>query len=431
MTDLTKNGMLYHQRRMLDNGQFLFVANPHPSEIARAQVTMRGKFVTKFDLLTGKVHSYRAEAAQGSVSFLLNLEPVGSALFLVTDDDKGEPEYKPPTGAETIVEGTPIEVNRESDNVLVVNYLDLKTSKTDKKDVYFMDALVGLYRENGIEMGNPWQHKIQYKQDYLALDSRFRENSGFEASYHFQIQQDLNPESLKNMRAVVERPELWEVSINGHPVKNTPGQFWIDRDFPVFSIGQFVIAGKNTLTLKAPRMHILAELMPVYILGDFRVQPGAKGFEIAAGNINALGAWSENGLPFYSQKVAYSKTIKVDRLGDASYKVKFGAWNGSVAEVWVNGHNAGIVAWQPYEIDVTRLLNEGDNAIVVKVIGSLKNTFGPFYSQKGAWIVGPHAWNWAPKNTPPASAYDLVGYGLLEPFTLIRVSTKGEPIANP
>lgn len=50
-------------------------------------------------------------------------------------------------------------------------------------------------------------------------------------------------------------------------------------------------------------MHILAEVMPVYLLGDFLVKPGEKGFEIAGGEINSAGAWQEAGLPFYSQEL--------------------------------------------------------------------------------------------------------------------------------
>lgn len=132
---------------------------------------MRGKYVTRFDLLTGRVYSYPAEASSESVSFQVDLGPVGSALFLVTDDNKGEPEYKPLSGTEALVEGTGIKVERESDNVFVINYLDLKTSKSDKKEIYFMDALIGLFNENGIDMGNPWQHKnsIQEKIPGVGL----------------------------------------------------------------------------------------------------------------------------------------------------------------------------------------------------------------------------------------------------------------------
>ena len=87
-----------------------------------------------------------------------------------------------------------VSVKRESDNILMINYLDLKTAKSDKKEIYFMDALIGLFRENGVEMGNPWQHKIQYKKNYLDMDSLFENDSGFEASYHFQINENLSSE---------------------------------------------------------------------------------------------------------------------------------------------------------------------------------------------------------------------------------------------
>ena len=108
-------------------------------------------------------------------------------------------------------------------------------------------------------------------------------------------------------------------------------------------------------------------------------------------------------------------------IDDASYKVKLGQWNGSIAEVWVNGEKAGLVAWKPYEIDVTGLLKEGDNEIVVKVIGSLKSTFGFFYNKNDSWIFGPHSWNRGPDNIPQEAEYYLMHYGLIEPFTVVRV----------
>ena len=80
-------------------------------------------------------------------------------------------------------------------------------------------------------MGNPWQHKIQYKKNYLALDSLFKADSGFEASYHFYINTSLNAGDMKSIRAVVERPELWTVSINGNNVPKTEGSYWIDKEF--------------------------------------------------------------------------------------------------------------------------------------------------------------------------------------------------------
>jgi hypothetical protein len=423
MKDLTNNGMLYHQRRILDDGQLLFVVNSHKTDKASAEVSLHGKHVLKLDLISGEEFTYPCQFKEGKVSFKIDLDPAGSALFALVDKKPDAPNaYTLPLTEQIVDASGAMKLRRESDNILVVNYLDLHTAKTDRKEVYFMDALIGLFEENGIEMGNPWQHKIQYKQDYLALDSLFGPGSGFEVSYHFDIQENLDDAAMQAIRAVVERPDLWQVSINGQDINKQEDAYWIDKDFPVFALGEFLKKGRNTLQLKAPRMHILAEVMPVYILGDFQVVPGTAGFEIAGGDLNQAGSWRKAGLPFYSQKVAYTQQFDLEETKDARYRVRLKEWNGSLSEVWVNGSPAGLIAWQPDELDVTSLLKEGANEIVVKVTGSLKNTFGFFYQENDSWIFGPHSWNEAPEQIPPASDYYLMDYGLFEPFELVQLN---------
>ncbi len=421
MKDKTQNGMLYHQRRILSDGELIFMVNSHKTESAVAEVALHGEFVIKLDLVNGKEYTYPAKSEKGKVFFNIELEPAGSALFVISNKKPEKLKEYTVSKTEKLVESNGLlEVKRESDNIMMVNYLDLKTSKSDKKEVYFMNALIGLFNENGIEMGNPWQHKIQYKKNYLELDSLFTKDSGFEASYHFQINENFSAASMNSVRAVVERPDLWEVSINGEEVSKLDETFWIDKEFPQFAIGEFLKKGKNTLSLKAPRMHILAEVMPVYLLGDFLVTPAKKGFQISEGDISNLGSWQKSGLPFYSQKVAYSQKFSVEKSEGTSYKVRLKNWNGSISDVWVNGKSVGVIAWQPNELDVTDYLKEGENKITVKVTGSLKNTFGFFYHNNASWIHGPHSWNSAPEKIPPASDYFLMDYGMFEPFELVE-----------
>jgi hypothetical protein len=423
MTDHTKNGMLYHQRRITDDGQVLLVVNSHPDRPATADITVSGKYVSKLSLTSGNIHRYPAVSKGGKVTFSVYLDPAGSALFTITNKKPDEPDWASVTGRETVMQKAegPI-VKRESDNVLMINYLDLKTAKSEKREIYFMNALESLFRENGVSMGNPWQHKIQYKQNYLELDSLFKDGSWFEAAYHFNVDASLGSEAIKTMRAVVERPGLWTVSINGQEVEQIAGSYWIDRDFPMYAIGEHVKQGRNTLTLKAPRMHVLAEVMPVYILGEFLVTPGERGFQISGGDITETGSWRSKGLPFYSQKVAYTQTYALEKSPGASFKVKLNQWSGTAAGVLVNGEEAGLIAWQPYELDVTSLMKEGSNNITVRVTGSLKNTFGFFYQDNNSWIFGPHSWNYAPEKAPDASAYFLMDYGLMQPFDLVMVN---------
>jgi hypothetical protein len=421
LKDQSQNGMLYHQRRMLSDGQLLYVVNSHKEKSASALASLKGKQVLKLDLITGEEYTYPGTAEGGKISFQIDLDPAGSALFLITEKKSAASKEQTFEREEKLVASKEkTRVKRNSENVLVINYLDLKTSKSDKKEIYFMDGLIGLFEENGIAMGNPWQHKIQYKQDYLALDSLFDSGSGFEASYHFEIQEDLGTEQLRSIRAVVERPELWQVKINGQEVSPNEGDYWIDREFPVFEVGEFLKSGRNTLSLKAPRMHILAEVMPVYILGDFLLKPASKGFEIGGGEFNELGAWSEAGLPFYSQTVSYTQSYTLDKTEDSFYKIRLSDWKGSISEVLVNGNPAGLIAWQPNELDITSQLQAGENMVEVKVCGSLKNTFGFFYQDNNSWIFGPHAWNDAPDQMPPASDYFLMDYGMLKPFELVE-----------
>lgn len=92
-----------------------------------------------------------------------------------------------------------------------------------------------------------------------------------------------------------------------------------------------------------------------------------------------------------------------------------------MAEVVVNGQAAGVIAWQPDELDITSFLKEGENEVVVKVCGSLKNTFGFFYHANTDWIFGPHSWNEAPDKIPSSSEYFLMDYGLYEPFELLQL----------
>ena len=423
--DRSRNGMLYHQRRVMDDGELLFVVNSHEKRKAKAGISMQGKYLFMLDPVSGKEYIYPAQAEDGKLSFDIELDPAGSALFVATGKKPVKMEkYTFPEPGTVVESNDPVKVKRESDNIMMINYLDLKTAGQEMKETYFMDALIWLFRENGVEMGNPWQHKIQYKKNYLALDSLFTDDSGFEASYHFYINKNLGDDAMRSIRAVVERPELWMVKINGKEVSATDETYWIDRDFRLFEVGSFLKTGENTLSLVAPRMNILAEVMPVYLVGDFLVTPAEEGFEISGGHITGLGSWQEKGLPFYPDKIAYARKFTINKAEGEKYKVRLKKWNGTIAEVMVNGLQAGLIAWQPYELDVTDKLKDGENEITVKVAGSLKNTFGYFYHDNSSWIHGPHSWNSAPGEIPGADEYFLMDYGLFEPFELVQYRKK-------
>lgn len=131
--------------------------------------------------------------------------------------------------------------------------------------------------------------------------------------------------------------------------------------------------------------------------------------------------WNVQGHPFYGGAVAYAARFDVGEKPAGGFRVRLPSWYGSVARIAVNGRSAGHVAWQPWECDVTELIRPGTNTVTVEVVGTLKNTLGPHHAGALRGSAWPHAFRQGPRHgPPPGEKYDTIGYGLFEPFLLIR-----------
>jgi hypothetical protein len=166
-------------------------------------------------------------------------------------------------------------------------------------------------------------------------------------------------------------------------------------------------------------MKIHAEIEPVYILGDFSVKTADKGFTIEAPVSGyTLGSWKDQGLPFYSWGIIYSKEYNVEKA-EGKWEVSLGNWKGTIAEVTVNGQPATVIAFPPYKTDISGLIKPGNNKIEVKVIGSLRNLLGPHHSDPTPGFVTPGSWRGV-KSYPAGKEYQMVDYGLIEEFVLLH-----------
>lgn len=65
---------------------------------------------------------------------------------------------------------------------------------------------------------------------------------------------------------------------------------------------------------------------------------------------------------------------------------------GSLAEVWVNGQKAGVIMAEPYTLDVTSLIRDGENEVELRVVGNMQNMIGPHHVAYDG-IVDPNRWN--------------------------------------
>ncbi len=411
------SGALYHQLRMLDDGQLLFLVNSSLTSTVNGSLKIDGKDALEMNTLSGEIKGYSNQKTGDKVSLTYAIPPAGSLLLFIPDNTAS-------TGYSVVEKGqkmvpvqlsAPAKVTRNEDNAIMIDFCDIEVGKKLFKDLHTYIAEDTVFKLHGFKNGDPWSTSVQYKHNTLDRDT-FGLKTGFTATYHFNLKGKFDYSSLK---AVVERTKLWSVSVNGVEVKPESGKWWLDRSFGVFNIGKFVKSGGNTLMLKTSPMKIHSEIEPVYIIGDFSVKPAEKGWSIEApAAVYTTGSWKMQGLPFYSWGVTYSKEFTVDK-NTGKWEVGLGQWNGTVAELSVNGQPATPIAFPPYRSDISALIKPGSNKIEVKVIGSLKNLLGPHHNNPKPGFVGPGEWRNV-KKYPAGKDYQMLDYGLMEDFIIYK-----------
>jgi hypothetical protein len=411
-----KGGMLYHHTRTLADGKLVFLVNSSLSGSVTGKLSVTGKDAVEMNTLTGELSGYANKEEGEKTNIAYSLPPAGS-LLLFFSNVKTEGFSKPvATGNFTPVPATSkMTIKRAADNAMMIDFCDILLGNETTKDLHVFNAADKVYKYYGFKNGNPWNTSVQYKTNIVDRDT-FGVNTGFTASYHFTIKGKFDYSSLK---AVVERPYLWTVVLNGKEIKSEAGKWWLDRNFGIFNIGKLIKAGENTITVKTSPMKIHAEVEPVYIIGDFSVEPVSKGFIIKAPiSKYSAGSWLTQGLSFYSWGMSYSKEYTIGKPA-GKYEVALGEWKGTVAEVTVNGQAAGMIGFPPYRADISGFIKQGVNKIDIRIIGSLKNLLGPHHNKPAMGIASPWMWRNV-KSYPAGKDYRMYDYGLIGDFVLYK-----------
>ena len=407
--------LLFHQTRKFKDFDLLFLVNTSNKSAIVGSVVVPGRGCEDWDGFTGSVRPYPFYVEGGVVKADFEL-PRGGSLLLCFPSREVKPG-KPETGERSVISArSGLEIKRLGKNILALDYCDLTLKDKTERDLYFYQAQAKAYQAHGLQV-NPWDHAVQYRKNIVEKDT-FGVATGFEVSYPFTVSAGVKKE---NLAAVIERPELYQVWINSHRIHPIENKWWLDRAFGVFDIGRYVVEGENRIGLKSSPFTIHSEIQPVFLLGDFALESRAKGFGIAPAPPMKMGSWTDQGMPFYGEKIEYSKKYQLSASDLKKQKVfvRLGNWSGVVAEVQVNGKKVGLIGFEPFELDVRKYLRPGVNEVSVIVCGSLKNTLGPHHNNPLLGRAWPGAFQQGAKDGRPAgSMYHVVGYGLHDEFVL-------------
>ncbi|MCD9021754.1 glycosyl hydrolase [Cohnella silvisoli] len=413
------------QSRVLSNGDrmlFMTYSAPEPKMVS---LVLFENAAVRLDLLRGTANEVTGEQQ-------LLLEQGNSYFFLLTNGASSVGDIGEWLTLDAAAGPSPNARNEEhrslafrritplNENALILDYADVRSRHKELKGVSVQRACHFLFQENGFDT-NPWDNSVQYKRRVLdrALSQR---TDGFNAVFRLEA-----ASVPSRARLAVERAEFYRLEVNGVQIDFSESESWMDRVFGVFDLTGKLAIGVNEIALRAPAFHPLLELEPIYLLGDFGVEPVESGFRIHA-EMPALeaGDWTVQGLPFYGGQTEYELEAVVVEEGDLSstrYYLRMEGLQGSAAHVRVNDGAQAVLHMGGAHTDITASLSPGINQLSVIVSATQQNVWGPHHAGEPCKLASPYMWKIGPaEGPPPGHRYSVAKCGLdgVELITVFR-----------
>lgn len=408
---MTSRWFLHHVRE-LNDGKLVFLVNSSPDEMMEGYFDMDGNMVVRLDPFTGEQTQWPHTTNGEQLRAEFSVHPAGSLMLFISENEVSVPPDAEKPDVVIVAETTESIVNAVLPNMLTLDYGELFLDEQSRGHMYYYRAGDLVWQHHGYP-DNPWASGIQFKTELVDADT-FATDSGFEFVYSVELEERVD---MSSIQAVSERPDIFQLSINDIQLNAVEDQWFIDRDFAVYEIGEYLNPGTNDIRVTVNPMSMFAELQPVYILGNFSLENAASGWNIVPHEPLSIGSWKASGYPFYYDQVVYSKRATFGRTPDRAV-VQLGEWAGTVAEVLVNHQSAGIIQQPPYQLDITDWLVAGQNSVEVSVYGSKKNLMGPHH-QHYTGFIRPSNFRYGPETQPSGEQYHLLDYGLFEDFQIL------------
>jgi len=403
-----KRPVLYQMRRH-GNDLYLFMCNTdrdNGTGPLTVSVQADGQ-LQLWDAETGRRFSHPAETRDGKVAFETEMPPSGSRLFVVSPGSEDLPLAPVVTEVRSVELSEGWQGQRDEQNVLVLDFARYRTEGgawQGPQDVLRIDqelrAAIGL-RERGSGMVQPWARPKEEDGPHCQIELLY------------EIKVDQPPEGPPYL--AIEDPARFDVRLNGHAIPtDAECRWWVDPSIRMLPLDvAWLRSGTNELTMRG-RFDRDANLEVMFILGDFSVEVSGADCRITGKPPEVgLRSWTEQGLPFYGGSVTFRKRMQVDPREGERVFVEVPHFGGACVRVLVDGQEAGIIGWQPHEMDVTPLCEgKGEIELGVEVVAHRRNTFGPLHlKDPKPRFVGPD--QFISTGDEWQDAYHLVPCGLL------------------
>ncbi|NQU40064.1 MAG: hypothetical protein HQ523_08940 [Lentisphaerae bacterium] len=430
-----------YQLRKDDEAYYLFVCNtghsrgqhgfgvPDDSMVRDRRTSLEDVRISGFEGCAGRPveldaetgSSWAVDADRSGKGWIIktSLPPAGSRLFMIP---RKSGRSRRPRRPEYTVKRSNVLENHEWDIILSENNLLVldcpryrieggpwrgpeEILHTDRK----VRAQLGL-RPRGGQMIQPWARPVNAKSKTVTVD----------LIYSFDV--TVVPSGACFVG--VECPDTMTLAVNGDRLSmDADSGWWCDRSLRRIPLDPNLLrTGTNELRVTCRYDEQHPGLEYVYILGPFGVRVAGRDVRLVAEPTTLrIGDWVRQGFPFYAGSLSYVRSIHARLKADERLFVQIPEYRGSAVRILVNGHVAGIVAWDPPEVDITDYLEQGKGRLQIEVIGHRRNSHGPLhYFEKWPSWTGPD--QFVSEGTEWTDDYQLVPCGLMkDPVLLVKI----------
>ncbi|MCE5258981.1 MAG: hypothetical protein LLG44_07995, partial [Chloroflexi bacterium] len=253
---------------------------------------------------------------------------------------------------------------------------------------------------------------------------------------------------------VVEQPANYQIFINGKPLTQHDCGYYRDISFRKLDIAGLLAPGANEIILQtrfqqSPQVYenlkraqafeseknkltYDSEVEAIYLVGGFGVATPGTYTDLPQNALRYSGPFiltplpgsvpaaelTAHGLPFFNGKLRLTKRIALNAAETANRSFRYEEQLAHVARLTVNGHEVHTWLWRPFEVELTSLLQTGENVFTLELTNGLRNLLGPHHLEQGEsysvhpgqFFKEPNIWGFS---SPWNADYCLMPFGII------------------
>ncbi|MGO4541992.1 glycosyl hydrolase [Paenibacillus sp. 2TAB19] len=410
-----------HMHREMDGCSVVFIVNNDREHAHEVEIRLSGgQSLEEWDAWTGNVIKRSVRLEDGGVTFKEKFEPAQSKLYVVGNDPSGrleqiaEPEsVLACSGQDQATELIPVSCKRSAPNALILDQCQFRMGEeqwSEPMEVWRAQRIIRerLGMRQVLHSGN--------LQRYFWIHEEHPGNeTPFELRFTFTAAQVPSTDTY----FVFEDANRFDYELNGKRVEAEPEGYYLDMSMKKVKLPT-LREGVNTLDVLIAYCNDM-ELENGYIIGDFAIDSYRRIVDEPS-NLS-YGDWRSQGYPYYCGSMNYCFEIEKETNEGNGYSLVFGRYEAVLMDVKVNGAACKTIPWRSEAyVDLDPfLVKHGENRIVIEVVGSPRNLFGPLHQldTNPKWMDW---WSFHPEDNDYTTEYRGTPYGLIDPVRLLRSS---------